>query len=72
MTPYLLLYGVGISLDVVMINAFKEYLLRGSVKSTYVPFYLKWISACYQLLDIDPSSRLTVDQKKQFLAHRLD
>ena len=53
-----------------MINAFKEYLLlRGSVKSTYVPFYLKWVSACYELLDLDPSSRLTIDQKKQFLAH---
>jgi hypothetical protein len=53
-----------------MINAFKEYLLlRGSVKSTYVPFYLKWVSACYEHLDLDPSSRLTIDQKKQFLVH---
>ncbi len=52
-----------------MINAFKEYLLRGSVKSAYVPFYLKWVSACYQLLDLEPSSRLTFDQKKQFLTH---
>jgi hypothetical protein len=51
-----------------MINAFKEYLLKGSVKSAYVPFYLKWVSACYQLMDLDPSSRLTIDQKKQFLA----
>ena len=53
-----------------MIEAFKKYLLlRGSMKSNYIPFYLKWVSACYELLDLDPSFRLTIDQKKQFLAH---
>ncbi len=39
------------------------------MKSNYIPFYLKWVSACYELLDVDPSFRLTIDQKKQFLAH---
>lgn len=53
-----------------MITAFKEYLRhKGSIKSTYVPFYLKWVSACYEFLDIDPSSRLANEQKKRFLAH---
>jgi integron integrase len=53
-----------------MIEGFKEYLLRrGSVKSQYVPFYIKWVSTGYEFLDIDPSARLTIDQKKQFLTH---
>ena len=53
-----------------MIHAFKEYLCRGSaIKPTYVPYYLKWISACYEFLDIEPSFRLAINQKKQFLTH---
>jgi len=53
-----------------MIHAFKEYLrLRSSVKPIYIPFYLKWVSACYEFLDMDPSSRLATEQKKRFLTH---
>ncbi len=51
-----------------MLNAFKEYLLeKSTIKSQYIPYYLKWISACYNYLDIESTSRLNNDQKKQFL-----
>ncbi|MBN1255608.1 MAG: integron integrase [Deltaproteobacteria bacterium] len=53
-----------------MITAFKEYLhRRASLKPAYIPYYLKWVSACYEFLDIDLSSRLMSEQKKQFLTH---
>lgn len=53
-----------------MIAAFKEYLLHsGSIKSQYVPFYLKWVSLCYEFVEAAPSSRLTSEQKKSFLVH---
>lgn len=53
-----------------MLEAFRQFLLRkASVKPQYVPFYLKWVSDCYGYLNTAPDSRLSSEQKKQFLAH---
>jgi integron integrase len=53
-----------------MFEGFRQFLLRkASVKSQYVPFYLKWVSDCYGYLNTAADSRLSSDQKKQFLAH---
>jgi integron integrase len=51
-----------------MLGSFKEYLFRkSSVKSQYIPYYLRWISACYKYFDIESTARLSSEQKKQFL-----
>jgi integron integrase len=53
-----------------MLNSFKEYISKkGSVKSQYIPFYLKWVAACYAFLDVSDSARIDSDRKKQFLTH---
>jgi integron integrase len=53
-----------------MLSGFKEYLLKkGTVKSQYIPFYLKWVAACYSFLDVPDSARVDSDRKKQFLTH---
>jgi len=53
-----------------MFEAFKQFLLhKGSIKPQYVPFYLKWVSECYNFLNIIPATRINGDQKKEFLTH---
>lgn len=53
-----------------MFESFKRFLLhKGSIKSQYVPFYLKWVSDCYHLLNVTSGTRINSDQRKQFLAH---
>lgn len=53
-----------------MLDAFKHFLLhKDTVKSQYIPFYIKWVSDCYSFLDTSLSSRLSSDQKRQFLSH---
>ena len=53
-----------------MLNSFKEYISKkGSVKSQYIPFYLKWVADCYSFLAVPDSTRIDSDRKKQFLFH---
>ena len=53
-----------------MFGAFRQFLLRkASIKPQYIPFYLKWVSDCYAYLDTPSDSRLSSEQKKQFLSH---
>ena len=53
-----------------MFGAFRQFLLRkASIKSQYIPFYLTWVSDCYAYLDTPSDSRLSSEQKKQFLSH---
>ncbi len=43
-----------------MFEAFRQFLLRkASIKSQYIPFYLKWMSDCYGYLNTPPDSRLS-------------
>ena len=53
-----------------MLRPYEAFLLkRGAVKPLYVPFYLKWVSDCYSFLDVPLSSRLSSEQKKEFLSN---
>jgi len=53
-----------------MFEAFRQFLLRkASIKPQYIPFYLKWVSDCYAYLDTPSDSRLSSEQKTQFLSH---
>jgi integron integrase len=52
-----------------MLRAYESFLIsKGTIKSQYVPFYLKWVSDCYSFLNEPLSNRLGSDQKKQFLS----
>jgi integron integrase len=52
-----------------MFEPFRRFLAgKASIKSQYIPFYLKWVSDCYGYLDQPSDSRLTSEQKKQFLS----
>jgi hypothetical protein len=53
-----------------MFGAFRQFLLRkASIKPQYIPFYLNWVSDCYAYLDTPSDSRLSSEQKKQFLSY---
>jgi integron integrase len=53
-----------------MLKAYEAFLTKkGTVKTQYVPFYLKWVSDCYTLLNEPLSNRLGSEQKNQFLSH---
>ncbi len=53
-----------------MFQQFETFLAaKGQVKSQYIPFYIKWVAGCYKHLGIPLDIRLSVEQKKQFLAH---
>jgi integron integrase len=41
---------------------------KGNIKSSYIPYYAKWVSDCYRFLSESESKRLSSDQKKQFLS----
>jgi hypothetical protein len=50
--------------------AYEDFLTKkGTVKTQYVPYYLKWVSDCYGFLDKPLSDRLRGEQRKQFLSH---
>jgi hypothetical protein len=53
-----------------MLRAYEAFLSKkGTVKTQYLPFYLKWVSDCYVFLNEPLSSRLGSEQRKQFLTH---
>jgi len=39
------------------------------VKPHYIPYYLKWVSDCYNFLDKPMPKRLDIEQKNLFLSH---
>jgi hypothetical protein len=42
-----------------MLRAFESFLgKKKAIKSQYVPFYVKWVSDCYQLLEQPLSNHL--------------
>jgi len=53
-----------------MLDRFEEFLLqKNTVKSQYIPFYLKWVSECYSFLNISNENHISSLQKQQFLSH---
>lgn len=53
-----------------MLRTYEAFLSKkGTVKTQYLPFYLKWVSDCYAFLNEPLSSRLGSEQRKQFLTH---
>ena len=53
-----------------MLNNFRDYLIsEDTIKSNYVPYYVKWVGDCYSFLNISDTTRLSNDQKNQFLSH---
>jgi hypothetical protein len=53
-----------------MLRPYEAFLTKkGSVRSQYIPFYLKWVSDCYTFLNETLSNRLTSEQCNQFLSH---
>ncbi len=51
-----------------MLKNFEAFLKRkGSVKTQYISYYLKWVSDCYHFLNKPMENRLTLEQKSQFL-----
>ena len=61
----LLLYGIWLIEEFVMLRAYEAFLIKkGTIKSQYVPFYLKWVSNCYAFLNESFSNRLGNEQKK--------
>jgi integron integrase len=51
-----------------MLDNFEQYLLqKGAIKSTYVPYYIKWVADCYSFLNVPNSTRINSNQKKEFL-----
>ena len=52
-----------------MLRAYEAFLFKkGTIKSQYVPFYLKWVHDCYSSLNEPLSDRLGAERKKQFLS----
>jgi integron integrase len=52
-----------------MLRPYEAFLVKkGTVKSQYLPFYLKWVSDCYAFLNEPLSNRLGNDKKKEFLS----
>jgi hypothetical protein len=46
-----------------MLRAYEAYLIKkGTIKSQYVPFYLKWVSDCYSSLNEPFSNRLGAEK----------
>jgi hypothetical protein len=52
-----------------MLRSYEAFLLnKKAMKPQYVSFYMKWVSDCYGFLNEPLSTRLSQDQKKQFLS----
>ncbi len=48
-----------------MLKAYEAFLSeKGTVRTKYLPFYLKWVSDCYSLLNEPMSNRLGSEQRK--------
>jgi len=53
-----------------MLRVFEAFISKkGTVKTQYLPFYLKWVSDCYAFLNEPLSNRLGSEQRKQFLTN---
>jgi len=53
-----------------MLDQFREYLGKnGHIKDTYIPYYVKWVSLCYEFLDKAIDQKVNSEQKGQFLRH---
>ncbi len=53
-----------------MLRVFEAFISKkGTVKTQYLPFYLKCVSDCYAFLNEPLSNRLGSEQRKQFLTH---
>jgi hypothetical protein len=53
-----------------MLRDFETFLSKkGTVKTQYFPFYLKWVLDCYTFLNEPLPNRLGSEQRKQFLTH---
>jgi len=53
-----------------MLKHYEAFLKKKwSVKTQYIPYYLKWVADCYGFLNEPLSKRLNSDQKKQFLSY---
>ena len=47
---------------------FQDYLLsKAHIKSSYVPYYIKWVSQCYGFLDESIRNIISPDHKQRFL-----
>jgi hypothetical protein len=66
----LLLYRSRIIQECVMLRTFETFLSKKeTVKTQYLPFYLKWVSDCYAFLNEPLDNRLASEERKQFLTH---
>jgi integron integrase len=53
-----------------MLRTFETFLSKKeTVKTQYLPFYLKWVSDCYAFLNEPLDNRLASEERKQFLTH---
>jgi integron integrase len=53
-----------------MVKNFESYLSnKKQIKDKYVPYYLKWVSHCYNYLNESIENKLTSDQIREFLRH---
>jgi len=53
-----------------MIEDYKSYLLATKhIKEKYIPYYVKWISWCYNFLNKEIEKKLTIDKKQEFLKY---
>ncbi len=60
--------GIIISVEFVMLKNYETFLKsKDSIKTQYLPYYLKWVSDCYHFLNEPLSNRLSIEQKRQFL-----
>lgn len=51
-----------------MLRSYEAFLTnKWTVKTQYVPYYLNWVSDCYDFSNEPQSSRLSSEKKKQFL-----
>lgn len=56
-----------------MIESFRACLLsKRAVNLKYIPYYLKWVTQCYNFFDKPHSGTLVRGQKKEFLKFRSD
>ena len=40
---------------------------KGTIKSQYIPYYVKWVSECYFFLNVSNENYISSSQKQQFL-----
>jgi len=53
-----------------MFERFQQYLIKnGSIGSKQIPYYIKWVMDCYAVLDCQPDTIISNEQRKQYLNH---